>query len=218
MTLHGVSLGIGGTDPIDEGYLDALKALAAEVEPAWVSDHLCWTSVGGHTSHDLLPLPYTEESLANVVSRVAHVQERLGRVPRPRERLELRGLPRLDDAGVGVRGGGGAAERLRAALRREQRLRERHEPRLRRADVPARRFRRRACGSSTWRGRRRWGRSSSTRTTTRCGRRCGSSTARRWRASARCRRWWSGTTGFPSWRWCLPSATRRRRSRRRCAR
>lgn len=80
MTLHGVSLGIGGTDPIDEGYLDALKALAAEVEPAWVSDHLCWTRVGGRTSHDLLPLPYTEESLANVVSRVAHVQERLGRV------------------------------------------------------------------------------------------------------------------------------------------
>jgi len=80
MTLHGVSLGIGGTDPIDEGYLDALKALAAEVEPAWVSDHLCWTGVGGRTSHDLLPLPYTEESLANVVSRVAHVQERLGRI------------------------------------------------------------------------------------------------------------------------------------------
>ena len=80
MTLHGVSLGIGGTDPIDEEYLDALKALAAEVEPAWVSDHLCWTSVGGRTSHDLLPLPYTEEALANVVSRVAHVQERLGRV------------------------------------------------------------------------------------------------------------------------------------------
>ena len=79
MTLHGVSLGIGGTDPVDEGYLDALKALAAEVEPEWVSDHLCWTSVGGHASHDLLPLPYTEEALANVVSRVAHVQERLGR-------------------------------------------------------------------------------------------------------------------------------------------
>jgi hypothetical protein len=79
MTLHGVSLGIGGTDPVDQEYLDALKALAADVEPAWVSDHLCWTGVGGRTSHDLLPLPYTEESLANVVSRVAHVQERLGR-------------------------------------------------------------------------------------------------------------------------------------------
>ncbi len=79
MSLHGVSLGIGGTDPLDEGYLDALKALAADVEPAWVSDHLCWTGVDGRTSHDLLPLPYTEESLANVVARVAHVQERLGR-------------------------------------------------------------------------------------------------------------------------------------------
>ena len=79
VTLHGVSLGIGGTDPVDEGYLRALKALAAEVEPAWVSDHLCWTGVGGRTSHDLLPLPYTEESLENVVSRVAHVQERLRR-------------------------------------------------------------------------------------------------------------------------------------------
>ena len=80
VTLHGVSLGIGGTDPIDDGYLLALKSLAGEVEPAWVSDHLCWTTVGGRASHDLLPLPYTEESLANVVSRVAHVPERLGRV------------------------------------------------------------------------------------------------------------------------------------------
>ena len=80
MTLHGVSLGIGGTDPVDEAYLDALKALVGEVEPAWVSDHLCWTGVGGRASHDLLPLPYTEESLANVVSRIAHVQERLGRI------------------------------------------------------------------------------------------------------------------------------------------
>ena len=79
MTLHGVSLGIGNTDPIDEGYLDALDQLAADVEPAWISDHLCWTGVGGGTSHDLLPLPYTEEALANVVARVAHVQERLGR-------------------------------------------------------------------------------------------------------------------------------------------
>lgn len=79
MTLHGVSLGIGNTDPLDEGYLDALKALAADVEPAWVSDHLCWTRFDGRSSHDLLPLPYTEEALANVVSRVAHVQERLGR-------------------------------------------------------------------------------------------------------------------------------------------
>ncbi|HZE88330.1 MAG TPA: DUF692 domain-containing protein [Verrucomicrobiae bacterium] len=79
VVLHGVSLSIGTTDPLDDAYLARLKALAARVEPAWVSDHLCWTGVGGHNAHDLLPLPYTEESLAHVASRVARVQETLGR-------------------------------------------------------------------------------------------------------------------------------------------
>jgi uncharacterized protein (UPF0276 family) len=79
LVLHGVSLSIGSTDPLDCGYLDRLRELAARIEPAWVSDHLCWTSVGGHNSHDLLPLPYTEETLEHVVSRLAAVQEHLGR-------------------------------------------------------------------------------------------------------------------------------------------
>ncbi len=79
IVLHGVSMSIGSTDPLDEPYLDRLDALARRFEPAWVSDHLCWTSVGGHQAHDLLPLPYTEEALRNVVSRVGRVQERLGR-------------------------------------------------------------------------------------------------------------------------------------------
>jgi uncharacterized protein (UPF0276 family) len=79
VTLHGVSLGIGNTDPLDEEYLDALDRLATEVEPAWISDHLCWTGVEGRSSHDLLPLPYTEEALSNVVERVLRVQDRLGR-------------------------------------------------------------------------------------------------------------------------------------------
>lgn len=79
VVMHGVSLSIGSTDPLDARYLDALKDLAARVEPAWVSDHLCWTGVGGHNAHDLLPLPYTEEALAHVVARVGAVQERLGR-------------------------------------------------------------------------------------------------------------------------------------------
>jgi uncharacterized protein (UPF0276 family) len=79
LVLHGVSLSIGSTDPLDRGYLDRLRELAARIEPAWVSDHLCWTSVGGHNSHDLLPLPYTEEALEHVVSRLAWVQEHLGR-------------------------------------------------------------------------------------------------------------------------------------------
>jgi uncharacterized protein (UPF0276 family) len=79
VVLHGVSLSLGSVDPLDEAYLDRLAALAAEVEPAWISDHLCWSSFGGHTGHDLWPLPFTEESLAHVVRRVERVQERLGR-------------------------------------------------------------------------------------------------------------------------------------------
>ncbi len=79
IVLHGVSLSIGSTDPLNETYLDELAALAARIEPAWVSDHLCWGSVGRHYAHDLLPLPYTEEALAQVVGRVERVQERLGR-------------------------------------------------------------------------------------------------------------------------------------------
>ncbi len=79
VVLHGVSLSLGSTDPLSEPYLRALRALADRVAPAWVSDHLCWGSVGGHYAHDLLPLPYTEEALNHVVQRVRTVQDRLGR-------------------------------------------------------------------------------------------------------------------------------------------
>jgi uncharacterized protein (UPF0276 family) len=79
VVLHGVSLSIGSTDPLDPAYLAALRDLIDRVEPAWVSDHLCWSGVGGHYAHDLFPLPYTEEALAHVVGRIAAVQERLGR-------------------------------------------------------------------------------------------------------------------------------------------
>jgi hypothetical protein len=79
IVLHGVSMSLGSTDPLDERYLDRLAGLAAEIEPAWISDHLCWSSFGGHSAHDLWPLPLTEEALAHVAARVARVQERLGR-------------------------------------------------------------------------------------------------------------------------------------------
>jgi uncharacterized protein (UPF0276 family) len=79
VVLHGVSLSIGSVDPIDEAYLTGLAALADEIEPAWISDHLCWSSFGGHTGHDLWPLPFTEEALGHVVRRVQAVQERLRR-------------------------------------------------------------------------------------------------------------------------------------------
>jgi uncharacterized protein (UPF0276 family) len=79
VVLHGVSMSLGSIDPPNAGYLDALAALAREVEPAWISDHLCWSSFGGHSAHDLWPLPYTEEALHHVAARIARVQERLGR-------------------------------------------------------------------------------------------------------------------------------------------
>jgi hypothetical protein len=79
IALHGVSLSIGSVDPVDLDYLDRLAALIREVEPAIVSDHLCWSSLGGHAAHDLWPLPYTEEALALVVAKVGQVQDRLGR-------------------------------------------------------------------------------------------------------------------------------------------
>lgn len=79
IVLHGVSLSIASTDPLDAAYLDRLAQLCAEVQPALVSDHLCWTSLGGHNTHDLLPVPYTQEALSHVVARVGRVQDRLGR-------------------------------------------------------------------------------------------------------------------------------------------
>lgn len=78
VALHGVSLSIGSTDPLDPDYLARLKQLARRVEPLWVSDHLCWTGVAGWNSHDLLPLPYSEEALRLVVARVRQVQDLLG--------------------------------------------------------------------------------------------------------------------------------------------
>jgi uncharacterized protein (UPF0276 family) len=79
VALHGVSLSIGGADPLDRDYLAQLKALAARVEPAWISDHLCWTGVAGRNLHDLMPLPYTGEALRHVARRVRAVQDALGR-------------------------------------------------------------------------------------------------------------------------------------------
>jgi hypothetical protein len=78
VVLHGVSMNLGSTDPLDHDYLDHLARLIDRVEPVWVSDHLCWTGVGGHTLHDLLPLPFTSESIRHVALRIARVQEHLG--------------------------------------------------------------------------------------------------------------------------------------------
>ena len=76
---HGVSLSIGSCEPLNLEYLRKLRLLCDAVQAPWVSDHLCWTGLGRHNSHDLLPLPYTPEALTHIVARVRQVQECLGR-------------------------------------------------------------------------------------------------------------------------------------------
>ncbi|WP_428035741.1 DUF692 domain-containing protein [Amphritea sp.] len=79
MVMHGVSMSIGSTEPLDKEYLQRLKLLANEVQPHWISDHLCWTGLEGVNSHDLLPMPYTEEAIEHIAGRIMQVQEILGR-------------------------------------------------------------------------------------------------------------------------------------------
>jgi len=79
VVLHGVSMSIGSTDPINFSYLEKLKNLAKAVKPVWVSDHLCWTGVLGHNTHDLLPVPLTEETLYHITERIKAVQDYLER-------------------------------------------------------------------------------------------------------------------------------------------
>lgn len=79
MVMHGVSLSIGSDEPLDMDYLAALKALERRVEPLWISDHLCWTGINAHNTHDLLPLPYDAPALDCVVENIGRVQDYLGR-------------------------------------------------------------------------------------------------------------------------------------------
>lgn len=79
IVMHGVSLSIGSTDPLDSEYLRKLKALARDIKPLWVSDHVCWTGVAGRNTHDLLPIPFNERTLKHVVDRIRVVQDTLER-------------------------------------------------------------------------------------------------------------------------------------------
>lgn len=78
ITFHCVGLSLGSSDPLDQGYLDTLKTMHARYEPAWISDHLCFSSLDGTHYHDLLPLPFTEEAVEHVARRIGFVQEFLG--------------------------------------------------------------------------------------------------------------------------------------------
>ena len=92
VVMHGVSLSIGSSDPLNRAYLKTLREAVRRFEPAWVSDHLCWTGVGGRNLHDLLPLPYTEETVLHVAERIRPGSGNLGAHDPHRERLQLHGV------------------------------------------------------------------------------------------------------------------------------
>ena len=79
IVMHGVSLSVGSTDPIDFGFLDKLEALARRVNARWLGDHVCWTGVAGLNGHDLYPVPYTEAGLRHMIARVRTIQDYLER-------------------------------------------------------------------------------------------------------------------------------------------
>ena len=93
VVLHGVSMSVGSTDPVDFEFLGKLKVLAKRINARWVSDHLCWTGVAGLNVHDLLPMPYTDESLKHTLERVRIIQDFMERtlvLENPSTYLEFR--------------------------------------------------------------------------------------------------------------------------------
>ncbi|HBD7310895.1 TPA: DUF692 domain-containing protein [Legionella pneumophila] len=79
IVMHGVSLSLGSTDPLNWDYLNQVQELASRIEPVWISDHLCWTGIHGLNTHDLLPVPYTTEAIQHIVSRIQEIQDFLKR-------------------------------------------------------------------------------------------------------------------------------------------
>ncbi|WEJ98461.1 MAG: DUF692 domain-containing protein [Candidatus Sphingomonas phytovorans] len=99
VALHGVSMSVGSADGVDGAYLRRLRALADEIEPLFVSDHLSWTRIDGFSSHDLLPLPYTDEALDLVCANIGRAQESLGRamlIENPSSYLAFDGADRTE--------------------------------------------------------------------------------------------------------------------------
>ncbi len=131
LSVHGVGLSIGGAAPLDKNHLRRLKALIDRYEPGLFSEHLAWSTHDGAYLNDLLPLPYTAETLAHVAAHVDEVQDALGRqilIENPSTYIAFEAT-RDGRNGVSVRAC--APHRLRALARREQRLRLGPKPRLR---------------------------------------------------------------------------------------
>jgi uncharacterized protein (UPF0276 family) len=139
VALHGVGLSLGSTDPLDREHLRKLKRLADRIDPALVSEHLCWSSVDGRHFNDLLPLPYNEEALDHVCARVSAVQDYLDRTIAVENVSSYYAFPGVDRAGVRVHGRRGRAHGRKTSGRREQRLRQRAQSRHRSCRLSLRR-------------------------------------------------------------------------------
>ena len=136
IALHGVSLSIAGSDPLDDAYLRGLRALSDEVAPLFVSDHLCWTTLGGRQSHDLLARR-AHRCGARARGRARRARSGRARAAHPaRERDHLRRVSRRRARRGGVLLGARSPQRLRRTARRQQPVREFAEPRTRHTALP----------------------------------------------------------------------------------
>ena len=133
ISLHGVGMSLGSADPLDASHLARLKRLVERIEPALVSEHLCWSHADGRHLNDLLPLPFTEEALGRGLRAHRTGADRAGPNDPGREHLGLPALCRRRDGGMGLRRRSRRAHRLQALVRRQQCLRQRGQSRLRSA-------------------------------------------------------------------------------------
>ena len=132
VSLHGVGLSLGSADALDPKHLQRLRELVARAAPALVSEHVCWGAIGGRHFNDLLPLPYTEEALALMVEHVHELQQTLQRQVLLENVSSYIHYTHSTMPEWEFLGGAGAAQRLRPAARRQQCLRQQHQPRHRR--------------------------------------------------------------------------------------
>ena len=122
MVQHGVSMYFGSAEPLNREHLRRLKALVKRTKTPWLTDHLCWGSVDGRYTHDLLPMPYTFEAAGITARKVREARDFLEVPDCGREREQLRGIPRLGNDRVGISERSGGARRLRHSTGRQQHL------------------------------------------------------------------------------------------------
>ena len=146
---HGVSMYFGSAEPLNREHLRRLKALVKRTKTPWLTDHLCWGSVDGRYTHDLLPMPYTFEAAKVTARKIREARDLSGSAHRRRKRQQLRRVPRIGNDRMGVSQRSGGARRLRHSAGRQQHLRLVAQSQLRSLRISEQRARRSAWRRST---------------------------------------------------------------------